>query len=144
MVRDALRSMLENNGDSSRVIRSSWIGKEFLKDKLSAHQKGTAIDVSLVRVDSIQKFYSGDYDYIKVTEYLEYKGKTAIYEWRNNISEIDEDKEVCRLCEYLSEAGMEPVSLEWWHFNDLANAEEINNADASGQFYLKDYFGAVP
>ena len=112
------------------ITTEPWSMTYFINTGYSNHQKGFAVDVSLVKVTATQTGSTGGYSYLKVTKYGEYEMPTPIHELsmaaasttgpgETTLADSMNDPAVA-LRNYFRKAGMTPLESEWWHFNDYA------------------------
>lgn len=145
------------------IDQSPWGIGWFIANKLSTHQIGCAMDVSLARVRRIAYRLCGEYKYAAVTEYEECAMPTPIHElsaaavsmkkpvnsysataWKNVESAASMTEDALRLKGYCTGAGMSPLASEWWHFNDLEAKGAIGNRYTSDVFYINTCCSRVP
>lgn len=131
------------------ISRSPWSLNWFIATTTSNHQRGSAIDVSLVKVLKYSKDASKGY--LKILNYSEYEMPTKIHElsyksrvfelpvssssetqWKKSKISSTMTEGAKKLQYYCTEAGLTPLASEWWHFNDLKNT----NKNILGEFYL--------
>ncbi len=145
-----LKKLADNDKEIMKGINTKpWGINWFIATTVSNHQRGSAIDVSLVKI----KTYKNTDNYIKVINYEEYKMPTAIHElsinsivfkepvsskskdlWKKSTLTKTMTEGAKRLQYYCTQAGMTPLASEWWHFNDL---DSVNIA-ITGNFYLNE------
>ncbi len=135
----------------------------FIANKLSTHQLGCAMDVSLAKVRSIRYALAGDYQYTEVTAYEECAMPTPIHELSaaavsmkkpvNSASAtawIDVEpadtmtEDALRLKRYCTQAGLSPLASEWWHFNDLEAKKAIGSNYTTDVFYIHTCRSRIP
>ena len=153
-VRDALAEAMKlypevNAGINDGIWNSGW----FIAQSLSNHQRGCAMDVSLGKVLKSERVLINGCKYTKVLSYklcsmptqmhelsaaactfqygADSKSKTA---WKNVPLSSSFTEDAKRLQKYCTDAGMTPLSSEWWHFNDL-DAQSVSVC--MGRFYLE-------
>lgn len=147
------------NGISGNGWKVSW----FISQGISNHQRGCAIDASLVRVDAVSSEISGDYAYENITQYTEYEMPTAMHElsvaaaafqypvdstsqtaWKNAGAAPAMNRPAMLLQRYLTDAGLTPLASEWWHFNDLKAYAAIRNSAGRGGFSIDEARSVPP
>ncbi|ALC91487.1 hypothetical protein AM500_18095 [Bacillus sp. FJAT-18017] len=135
----------------------------FITNGVSNHQKGYAIDVSLVKINSKKDISIGGYKATAITDYTEYTMPTPIHElsgasaiftapvtsisptaWKNATYSDSMNEPAMKLQTYCTTAGLTPLASEWWHFNDLEAMNETANNKGSGQFVLTEVYSSVP
>ena len=148
-----------NEGLNTPPWSQSW----FIAMTLSNHQRGCAIDTSLVRVTETETRQCGSYTYNVVTGYSEYEMPTAMHElsyaaatfltpvsskddvaWRSAALAPTMTESAIRLQEYCTNSGMSPLASEWWHFNDLYARQETSDNPSYGQYRLKECVSRAP
>ena len=145
------------------ITADSFNIRWFLAESPYNHQRGTAVDVSLARIDSMETRTSGNYAYIYITGYTEYIMQTDIHELsvaaavyastvhaRSTTSWIGQPMSsratpgTVLLHRYCTDAGLIPLASEWWHFNDLVNTEVAIEMNVTGEFFLDRTYSRVP
>lgn len=154
---DQLTALTETDSQVSAGINTApWSMEWFINTSISNHQKGYAMDVSMAKVDAVEIKLSGDYGYKDVTEYTLYSMPTAMHELSNAAVSMSQpvaskdkeawksvepaesmNKEALLLRQYCTDAGLTPLASEWWHFNDLDCAADIDGKNPAGQFYIE-------
>ncbi len=139
-----------------------WSMEWFINTNVSNHQKGYAMDVSLAKVDAREVKMSGIYGYEDVTEYTLHTMPTAMHELSNAAVSMSQpvsskdaeawksvgpaetmNAEALLLRQYCTDAGLTPLASEWWHFNDLDCAGDIDGQNPAGQFYIESCYSRV-
>ena len=126
------------------ITTKPWSMTYFINTGYSNHQKGFAVDVSLVKVAATQTGSTGGYSYLKVTEYGEYLMPTPIHELsmaaasttgpgETTLASTMNDPAIA-LRNYFRKAGMTPLESEWWHFNDYAARTLAEGRTCTGGF----------
>ncbi len=145
------------------IDKSPWGITWFISNRLSTHQMGCAMDVSLAKVSTLTWKLCGTYLYPTVTDYTSCVMPTAIHElsaaavslqkpvssysataWKSIQPAISMTEDALRLKKYCTEAGMSPLASEWWHFNDLDTKERISGRYVSDVFYLDSCVSKIP
>jgi len=135
----------------------------FLAEAPYNHQRGTAIDASLGRVTDWEFRTSGSYMYVHINGYMEYSMQTPMHELSVNSAilssrvnsrsttswmefEILESATLGTqlLFRYCTEAGLTPLSSEWWHYNDLISTDVAVEADINGEFHIRRSYSRPP
>ena len=140
-----------------------WNEGWFIAQVLSNHQKGIAMDVSLVKINEYDVGKTGNYKYMIITDYKEEKMPTKMHELSNKaismIYGVDSNSKTAwkkvpvpksmtegakRLRKYCVEADLTPLCSEWWHFNDLDARENLGSNYSTGRFYITECYSNVP
>lgn len=151
-----LKELSASNIDVFNGINiNSWSETWFIINGTSNHQLGVAIDVSLVKINTYIIKKVDNYTYTETITYDEYPMPSTIHElsakavtfkygvnpdsrtaWRK-VPLVDNITEgAIKLQNYNVEAGLTPISSEWWHFNDLDAKEIIIKSKTKGNYYL--------
>lgn len=153
----------QNEKVKAGIDQSPWGIGWFISDRLSTHQMGCAMDVSLAKVSTLTWSLCGGYLYPTVTEYTSCEMPTPIHElsaaavslkspvnsysptaWKNVAAADSMTEDALRLKKYCTQAGMSPLASEWWHFNDLDTKERINGQYVTDVFYLDTCVSQIP
>lgn len=153
----------ENKTVYDGIYGGGWSEDWFISQSISNHQKGVAMDVSLVKVNETKIKTTGDYKYLTVTDYSECKMPTKMHELSDAAitfqygvpaSSKTEWKEVPlaetmtsdakRLQKYCTGVGLTPLSSEWWHFNDLDTRSNIGENYSTGKYNISKCYSTVP
>jgi D-alanyl-D-alanine dipeptidase len=160
----ALKGLAEDNPAVMKGISSApWHLSWFASTRLSNHQRGGAIDVSLAKAVRTVQAASGGYGYTRVTKIEPYEMPTPIQElsqasaafsqpvssgsrtaWRKAEPAPAMNEAALRLQRYCTEAGLTPLASEWWHFNDLDALEAAGDNPGAGRFTLSECVSAPP
>ena len=163
-VAEALQSLESSNSEVYAGLNSgSWSDTWFIATKLSNHQRGCAIDVSLVQVDETQLRECAGYLYTEITEYTENAMPSDMHElsclaavydppvsssndtaWRTAQYADTMTTYAYQLQEYCTANGLSPLSSEWWHFNDLEAKSAAGSSIGNGNFYLTECLSRRP
>lgn len=154
---------LKNSKVRAGIDQSPWGIGWFISNRLSTHQMGCAMDVSLAKVSTVTWERCGEYLYPTVTAYKACKMPTPIHElsvaavslkspvnsyspteWQYVASADSMTKSALRLKKYCTQAGMSPLASEWWHFNDLEAKQAIGDRCVSDVFYLDTCVSKIP
>lgn len=134
-VSSTLSDLMNSNSDVSKGI-ASWGKGWFISTSYSNHQRGRAMDCSLVKIVNIDKCkLAGKYEYSVVTDYEEYSMPTQMHElstaavtfkygvgrdaWKSAplSSGMLASEGALLLQKYCTDAGLTPLASEWWHFD---------------------------
>lgn len=78
---EAVTALSQSNATvRAGLTTAPWSTSWFISTGVSNHQKGFAIDTSLGKVLATEVKYSGDYQYVDITDYEEYTMPTQIHE----------------------------------------------------------------
>ena len=144
------------------ISSSPWKINWFIAEGISNHQKGYAIDVSLVKINSKKDSSVGVYTYTEITDYTEYIMPTQIHElsiasatftypvstnsatdWQNAILSNTMNEAAKLLQDYCTTAGLTPLASEWWHFNDINAMNEISDNPGNGNFDITECYCTI-
>ena len=148
----SLRDLLKTNTKINNSINKfPWSIKWFISTRLSNHQRGSAIDLSLGKIIKKELKTSGNYNYLKTTKVNEYKMQTSMHELHINSTIFDNPKtktyskrvniHTKRLHEYMKKAGFTPLSSEWWHFDDKSALSSNSN---KGNYFINKLYSVKP
>ncbi len=163
-VSNALEELMNANEDVYNLINTPPWGKGwFIATTLSNHQRGFAIDTSLVKVNKASIVKTGKYEYLHVDEYSEYDMPTPMHElsslaatfttpvnsssktaWKSAKYASSMNEDAIRLQKYCTENGLSPLASEWWHFNDLDSKEATDNNKSNGRYYIETCLSKIP
>ena len=140
-----------------------WNIRWFLARSPYNHQRGTAIDVSLGRIDHYEIRVTGDYAFIHISGYTDFPMQTAMHElsiaavvfqtpaharsltaWRDAVFADAATFGTRELHRYLTNAGLIPLASEWWHFNDLVHTEMAVEVNITGEFVTERTYSRPP
>ena len=140
-----------------------WNEGWFIAQVLSNHQRGIAMDVSLVKINDYKAAKCGTYKYMNITDYTEETMPTEMHELSNKAISmqyaVDSNSKTAwkdvpmakgmtdgakRLRNYCVEAGLSPLCSDWWHFNDLDAREKIGNNYSTGRYFVSECFSSLP
>lgn len=147
-----LSDLSDTNKKAHHEITSSiWSIGWFISTRLSNHQRGSAVDLSLGKIISEEVRTSGDYQYIKITQANEYPMQTPIHQLSirsvifDNPAEKSYSSKVTsgtlKLHQYMTEAGFTPLASEWWHFDDKNAFKSQTNR---GDYFIDSVFSQPP
>ena len=147
------------NGITSENFNIRW----FLAESPYNHQRGTAVDLSLARIDDWEVRTSGNYVYLHILEYTEYPMQTPMHElsvaaaimsssiysrsstgWHGAEISPRASHGTLLLFRYCTEAGLTPLSSEWWHYNDIENTALAIDLDITGEFHIESTYSRAP
>ena len=163
-VSDSLTELMNNDESVYKLInKSPWDKSWFIAVTLSNHQRGIAIDTSLVKVRSAVNKKSGNYNYIEVDGFEEYNMPTQMHElsslaatfktpvssksktdWKNAKYSSSMNSNAKLLQKYCTDNNLYPLASEWWHFNDLDAKEEVGKNDSQGKYYITKVLSHMP
>lgn len=133
------------------IISYHWLIGWFISTRVSNHQRGSAVDLSLGKVLEKTLKTSGDYSYAKITKAKEYKMQTNIHELSINSAIFDNPKvttysnkvnpHTLKLHKYMKSAGFSPLASEWWHFDDKSAFESKTNR---GDYFIDKVYSKEP
>ncbi|SFC69123.1 SH3 domain-containing protein [Alkalibacterium subtropicum] len=164
LVNEEMEKLAEENEEvAAGITEKPWSLTWFINMKVSNHQRGMAIDLSLAKVEELTDQTIGDFKALKVQEYTEYTMHTPIHElsvesavFNRPIASADREgwKELAvnpkmaepalKLQSYMVEAGFNPLASEWWHFNDVDALEDLEKAAGNGKFLIKETVNRAP
>ena len=136
------------------ISTSPWSMTWFISTGFSNHQRGYAVDVSMVKVYGAETRYVGSYPYLCMTSYEEYQMPTVMHELsmaaRSTISPSSSqlsptmNEPAIALRGYFTTSGWSPLASEWWHFNNLS-AMRVSSANPSdGKYYITECLSNIP
>ncbi len=145
------------------ISSAPWALSWFASTRLSNHQRGGAVDVSLAKVTQTEEKRAGAYGYTIVAGSTNYDMPTPMHElseaaatftgpvsgssrtaWKSATLSKSMNAPAKRLQKYMTDAGLTPLASEWWHFNDL-DALEATSADKStGKYILTSVVSEAP
>ena len=163
-VSNALSALINSDKEVSDLINvSPWNKSWFIATTLSNHQRGIAMDVSLVKITAFSHKSCGNYAYVKIDGYNEYTMPTAMHElsslavtfttavsshskteWKSAKFAPTMTEPAKKLQSYCTSSNLHPLCSEWWHFNDLDAREAIGSNYSTGKFYITKSFSSVP
>ena len=131
LIAEKLTALVKQDPEVAAGVTSSpWGIGWFIANRISSHQKGCAMDVSLAKVTRIHREKTGSYVYDKVTEYTEYSMPTPMHElsnravslskpvsstsptaWKNVSPAQTMTESALKLRDYCVKAGMSPSRL---------------------------------
>lgn len=141
--------MNEDQEVYTALTTAPWSKGWFVSGGVSKHQRGIAVDLTLVEVQGEEIRHTGDYEYLKITDYVyldmptqfdELSPLAATYTGPSSHTYASTmTPEAILLQDYCTTAGLEPLASEWWHFSDTYGGESI-----TGDFLLTANHGIPP
>ena len=138
---------------------SGW----FLAPSPYNHQRGTAIDVSLGKIEEVEIRVTGGFEYKHITQFTEFEMQTPMHElsvesalfittpnphnqtaWMSASFAPNVTNGTIQLVMYMAAAGLTPLASEWWHFNDIPTTDLAISAGVLGQFSIAQSFSRPP
>lgn len=145
------------------IVGSGWSENWFIAQGISNHQRGYAMDVTLVEVKETEICTSGNYAYVNVSKYEEVQMPTKIHElsdasialaygvksssataWKDVPLANTMNDVAIRLQNYCVNAGFTPLASEWWHFNDLDAKNNAGGSLSDGEYFLQTNLSVIP
>lgn len=141
-VAESMKNLRATNQTVAQGLKSNiWSLGWFIATNVSNHQRGYAMDVSLVKIEGESEKTTGIYRYAVTDSYTELEMPTPIhelsaqaarYEGPNSSSFASTMNDNAKLLhKFCTEAGLSPLKSEWWHFND-----ETISSSSDGQYFL--------
>jgi len=164
---DFIPESLENLVNENPIVRAGITERPFnirwfLAEAPYNHQRGTAIDVTLARIDSYVIKTTGNYAFIHITECTEFEMQTPMHElsvaavvfrdavhsrsrnsWRDTEFSDRATAGTRLMHRYLTDAGLTPLASEWWHFNDLEYTD-FDCTENVGEYFIEQTFSVPP
>jgi len=145
------------------ISTAPWNIRWFLAESPYNHQRGTAIDVSLARIDGEELLSAGDFTYRYISECTEFTMQTPMHEmsiasvvfttpaharsetaWKDAEFSPHATAGTILLHQYATSGGLIPLASEWWHFNDLEYTALAVEADFTGEFHIDRTYSKIP
>ena len=136
------------------VSTAPWNMSWFINTGLSNHQRGFALDVSMVKVYEAETRYIGSRPYLRMTDYADYVMPTAMHElsiaavstFSPSSSKLSEtmNEPAIALRGYFTSSGLTPLPSEWWHFNDNAAMRAASARPSSGRYFITECLSRLP
>ncbi len=159
-----LKALLkENKTVYDGIYSDGWSEDWFINQAISSHQRGIAMDVSLVKIKSSKVITVGKYYCLSITKYSEEQMPTSMHElskasatfekgvatysktaWKNGVLSKSMTTGAKRLQQYCTNAGLTPLSSEWWHFNDLDSRNNIGDNYSTGKYKITKCLSTLP
>ena len=131
-----------------------WSIDWFIAVGVSNHQRGYALDASMVKVSQAEIKYAGYHPYLYAVSYADYEMPTAMHELSiaaittvsPDSSQLSETmtRPAIALRGYFTDSGLSPLASEWWHFNDLAAMEAASANPSDGKYYVTECLSRLP
>lgn len=164
LVNESLDKLAKSNEEVKKgITEKPWSMTWFINTNVSNHQRGLAIDLSLVQVDEMTERIVGDYHVPLITKYTAYEMQTPLHELSTHSAMFDRpiasrDREGWRQMElnstvtepaiilqnYMTEAGFTPLASEWWHFNDIVALDSLGEKEGTGEFRISEVINRTP
>lgn len=161
---DSLKELANSNAKvQDGITGGGWSESWFIAQSVSNHQRGYAMDVTLVEVTDMEICVSGDYAYNNVSGWNKVNMPTEIHElsdasvalkhgvksssttaWKTVGLADTMNDEAIRLQNYCVDAGFTPLASEWWHFNDNTTREAIGANASTGEYFLAENISVIP
>lgn len=145
------------------IVGNGWNESWFIAQSVSNHQRGYAMDLTLVKVNETEICTSGSYAYVNVSKYEEVQMPSQIHElsdasialaygvksssataWKNVPLASSMNDVAIRLQNYCVNAGFTPLASEWWHFNDLDARNSNSGSLSNGEYFLQTNLSVIP
>lgn len=160
----ALTEAMKENPEINKTITTKPWGKSwFIALRRSNHQRGCAVDTTMVKVTGTEEKKAGIYTYTKVTQYEEYKMPTQIHDmsadsialtnpvesmdreaWKTDPPAATMTEAALKLQNYMTSNELYPLASEWWHFNDIDAREKSEINSGTGNFYITGCMSKPP
>lgn len=156
-------AMNQNPEINQAVTQKPWGKSWFIALKRSNHQRGCAVDTTMVKVTETEKKTAGIYTYTAVTGYEEYEMPTQIHDmsadsvaltnpvesmdreaWKTDPPAATMTESALKLQNYMTENEMYPLASEWWHFNDIDAREKSDINSGTGNFFITECLSRAP
>ncbi|MGN0706793.1 MAG: D-ala-D-ala dipeptidase [Faecalibacterium sp.] len=155
-VREALYAKERSNREIKTALNAgSWNTGWFIASTLSNHQRGVAMDVTLVRAEQMEQQQLVGCPFVRVTG-NDYEMPSVIHElssaaacfsgpvtsnsktaWKKAEPAPGMTEGAFRLQKYCTDADLTPLASEWWHFNDLDAQNRVSNTSGRGGFRVE-------
>ncbi len=145
------------------IVGNGWSESWFISQGISNHQRGYAMDITLVKVLETEICTSGNYAYVNVSKYEGVQMPTQIHElsdasialaygvksssataWKDVPLASSMNDVAIRLQNYCVDAGFTPLASEWWHFNDLDAKNSATGSLSNGEYFLQTNLSVIP
>lgn len=155
LVKDAVYAKARADKDlMTELNKGAWNIGWFIATSLSNHQRGVAMDTTLLRITEQTEHKMAGCPFVQVTG-EEYAMPSAMHElssaaacftgpvtsnsataWKRAAASSSMTDGARRLQSYCTNAGMTPLASEWWHFNDLDAQNKVRMTSGNGKFWL--------
>lgn len=136
------------------VSTPPWSMAWFINTGISNHQRGFALDVSMVKVYETETAYIGSRPYLRMTDYEDYRMPTAMHELSiaaistvspgsSQLSETMNEPAIA-LRGYFTASGLSPLASEWWHFNDNKAMQDSSGNPSNGRYFITECLSCLP
>lgn len=156
-VKEALYAL--SNSDSEvrkKLNEGSWNIGWFISTTLSNHQRGVAMDTSLVHIAESEAQSIAGCEFSRPTLWDEYEMPSVMHElsdaaacfttpvtsssktaWKSATVAPTMTDGALLLQKYCTDADLTPLASEWWHFNDLDAESVVKGSSGRGEFYME-------
>ena len=121
-------SKVKNNIKKSITNKSSWGTSWFLAKNVSTHNTGSAIDVTLARIDTLEELDMPTNMHELSTKAIKYKSSSS----KSYSKEMKSHPDAIYLDKLMKSSGMQTLASEWWHFQDNSSHRRIKSKNSSG------------
>lgn len=155
LVKDAVYAKARMDKELMTALnKGAWNIGWFIATSLSNHQRGVAMDTTLLRITEQTEHSMAGCPFVQVTG-EEYAMPSAMHElssaaacftgpvtsnsataWKRATASASMTDGARRLQGYCTNAGMTPLASEWWHFNDLDAQNKVRMTSGNGKFWL--------
>lgn len=155
LVKDAVYAKARTDKELMTALnKGAWNIGWFIATSLSNHQRGVAMDTTLLRITEQTEHSMAGCPFVQVTG-EEYAMPSAMHElssaaacftgpvtsnsataWKRATASASMTDGARRLQGYCTNAGMTPLASEWWHFNDLDAQNKVRMTSGNGKFWL--------
>ena len=136
------------------ISTSPWSISWFIATSVSNHQRGYALDVTMVKVYKTETRSIGAYPYLYATDFEYYEMPTVMHELSiaaistisptsSQLSDTMNEPAIA-LRNYFISSGLSPLASEWWHFNDLAAMRSTENNPSDGKYFITECLSCIP
>ena len=136
------------------ITTPPWSMTWFISTGVSNHQRGIAMDVSMVKVLRAETVSAGGYPHIRAVEWQDYEMPTAMHELSMaaastlgpNSAELSPtmNAPAIALRKFFTDSGMTPLASEWWHFNHNAAKRATQSRPSDGAYLIQKCFSVSP
>lgn len=153
----SLNQLANNQSEVDKAVRKNpnFSMTYFINTSTSNHQLGVAIDVSLGSYSSTEDIIIGTTTIKKPSNVLEYNMPSTMHELsprsavftssgsQTFTNSFKTNYAANLLRKYCTNAGLSPLSSEWWHFNDNAARAQVIGT-AKGEFFITTCLSLAP
>lgn len=136
------------------IFSPPWNIDWFISTNVSNHQRGYALDVSMVKVHKVEERDIGGYLFLETVKYEDYAMPTEMHELSSaaasmnspTSSELSEtmNRPAIALREYFITSGFSPLASEWWHFNNDYAGLITEDNPSIGWYFLTECLSRIP